>query len=71
VHALRDVQLLLNCQPSLKYSVRPFFAITRFQNSPYSLWVHFVLDLVFKKFYVGGGFIEPKLAKRIRRAAAK
>jgi hypothetical protein len=30
-----------------------------------------VLDLVFKKFYVTVGFIEPELANRIRRAAAK
>ena len=30
-----------------------------------------VLDLVFKRFYVSGGFVEPELAKRIRPAAAK
>ena len=30
-----------------------------------------VLDLVFKKFYMGGAFIEPELAKRVPRAAAK
>ena len=47
-----------------------------------SFWWHFmpdpetpaeerVLDLVFKKFHVSGGFIEPELAKRVRRAAAK
>ena len=30
-----------------------------------------VLDLVFKKFYVTGGIIEPELARRIRRTAAK
>lgn len=45
-----------------------------------SYWWHFlpdpktpeeerVLDLVFKKFHVSGGFIEPELAKRVRRAA--
>jgi hypothetical protein len=45
-----------------------------------SVWWHFlsdpktpaeerVLDLVFKKFYTSGGFIEPELAKRVRRAA--
>jgi hypothetical protein len=28
-----------------------------------------VMDLVFKKFYTSGGFIEPELAKRVRRAA--
>jgi hypothetical protein len=30
-----------------------------------------LVDLVFRRFYVSGGFIEPELAKQIRRAAAK
>ena len=47
-----------------------------------SVWWHFlsdpktpaeerVLDLVFKKFQVSGGFIEPELAKRVRRASSE
>jgi hypothetical protein len=30
-----------------------------------------VLDLAFQKFCVSGGFIEPQLARRIRRTTAK
>jgi hypothetical protein len=46
-----------------------------------SFWWHFlpdpktpaqerVMDLIFKKFYVNGGFVAPELRKKIKRAAS-
>jgi len=47
-----------------------------------SFWWHFlpdpktpaqehVMDLIFKKFYVNGGFVAPELKKKIKRAASR